>query len=153
MVTQRSGPGFRKYMILEYTHRALKPLPYSTRGARNNSRHQALSIRRCCLFFHLHISCINQSRLNSLLILYIINVRLFITWPQVINKPLFKPVLYRQSSPVIWYYPWSTVYPSQKQRALLSSATGLHINMCTKFFCFIWRLIIKSSYFVRKKLF
>ena len=134
MVTQRSGPGFRKYMILEYTHRALNPLPYSTRGARNNSRHQALSIRRCCLFFHLHISCINQSRLNHLLILYIINVRLFITWPQVINKPLFRPFLNRQSSPVIWYYPWSTVYPLQN-RVFYSEPFCLLRNRTTSNHC------------------
>ena len=56
-------------MILEYTSRALQPLPHSTRGARKNSRHEALSIRRCCPFFHLHISCINRSRLNYLSIL------------------------------------------------------------------------------------
>ena len=61
-----------------YTRRALQPLPYSTRGARKHSRHKALSIRRCCLFFHLHISCIKQSRLNYLLILIYHNRRLSI---------------------------------------------------------------------------
>ena len=77
-MTQRSFPGFRKYMILEYTSRALQPLPYSTRGARKHSRHKALSIKRCCLFFHLHISCMKQSRLNNLLILIYHNRRLLI---------------------------------------------------------------------------